>query len=94
MITHLGSADMMVCTQQALEEYVTTAGRELQRQLMQDQLDAVPAGKAIRAGQAACSYSFSTPPTRSRRWMFRRASRSESVIGSGSGASGRALAMP
>ncbi|WP_281274387.1 ISKra4 family transposase [Allorhizocola rhizosphaerae] len=30
----------MICSQQALEEYVTSAGRELQRQLMQDQLDA------------------------------------------------------
>lgn len=40
MITHLGSAGMMGCTQQMLEEYVTQAGRELQRQLMQDQLDA------------------------------------------------------
>jgi hypothetical protein len=35
MIAHLGSVDMMGCSQQMLEEYVTTAGRELQRQLMQ-----------------------------------------------------------
>lgn len=40
MIAYLGSVDMMGCSQQMLEEYVTTAGRELQRQLMQDQLDA------------------------------------------------------
>ena len=40
MITHLGGVDMLACTAQALEEYVTTAGRDLQRQLMQDQLDA------------------------------------------------------
>jgi hypothetical protein len=40
MITRLGGPDMMACSQQVLEEYVTTAGRELQRQLMQDQLDA------------------------------------------------------
>lgn len=45
MIAHLGSVDMMGCTQQMLEEYVTTAGRELQRQLMQDQLDARAAGE-------------------------------------------------
>ena len=57
-------------------------------------LDVVPAGNAIRAAQAACSYSCSTPPRRSRRWMVRWAKRSGSVIGSGSGASGRALAMP
>ena len=35
MIAHLSGADMMICSQQALEEYVTSAGRELQRQLMQ-----------------------------------------------------------
>ena len=40
MIARLGSSDMMSCSQQMLEEYVTTAGRELCRQLMQDQLDA------------------------------------------------------
>jgi hypothetical protein len=40
MVAHLGSVDMMGCSQQMLEEYVTTAGRELQRQLIQDQLDA------------------------------------------------------
>jgi hypothetical protein len=40
MITRLGGADMMGCTQQTLEDYVTTDGRELERQLMQDNLDA------------------------------------------------------
>lgn len=54
----------------------------------------VPAENVIRAGQATCSYSRRTPPRRSRRWMSRCASRCGSVIGSGSGASGRALAMP
>jgi hypothetical protein len=40
IITHLGDEEMMGCTQAALEEYITEAGRELQRRLMQDQLDA------------------------------------------------------
>jgi hypothetical protein len=40
MIARLSDTEMMACTQQVLEKYVTTAGRELQRQLMQDQLDA------------------------------------------------------
>jgi saccharopine dehydrogenase-like NADP-dependent oxidoreductase len=57
-------------------------------------IDPVPADIAIRAGQAACSYSWGMPPRRSRRWMCRWARRSGSVIGSGSGASGRAFAMP
>jgi hypothetical protein len=57
-------------------------------------LGPVPADNAIRARQAACSYSRRTPPRRSRRWMSRWASRCGSVIGSGSGARGRALAMP
>jgi hypothetical protein len=42
----------------------------------------------------ACSYSRSTPPRRSRRWMARWVNWSGSVIGSGSGASGRALTRP
>ncbi len=57
-------------------------------------VNVVPAENVIRAGQAACSYSWRMPPRRSRRWMFRWVSRSGSVIGSGSGASGRTLAMP
>jgi len=40
MVARLSDPRMMACTQHALEEYVTEAGRELQRQLMQDQLDA------------------------------------------------------
>jgi putative ABC transport system permease protein len=39
IITRLGDAEMTGCTEQVLEEYVTTAGRDLQRQLIQDQLD-------------------------------------------------------
>jgi hypothetical protein len=57
-------------------------------------LDLVPAEIAIWAAQATCSYSWRTPPRRSRRWMFSRASWSGSVIGSGSGFSGRRFAMP
>jgi hypothetical protein len=56
--------------------------------------DGVPAENAIRAAQAACSYSRSMPPRRSRRRMFSRVRWSGSVIGSGSGTSGLALAMP
>lgn len=40
IVTRLSDAEMMACTQHVLEEYVTSAGRELQRRLMQDQLDA------------------------------------------------------
>lgn len=40
MVARLSDVEMMACTQQVLEEYVTAAGRDLQRQLMQDQLDA------------------------------------------------------
>jgi hypothetical protein len=54
----------------------------------------VPAENLIRAGQAACSYSCRMPQKRSRRRTSRRASRPGSVIGSGSGWSGLALAMP
>ncbi|MEH1129354.1 ISKra4 family transposase [Micromonospora sp. CPCC 206061] len=48
----MSEAEMMACTQHALEEYVTEAGRELQRQLMQDQLDA-RAAREPRLGQIA-----------------------------------------
>lgn len=40
IITRLSDEEMMACTQAALEEYLTEAGRELKRRLMQDQLDA------------------------------------------------------
>jgi hypothetical protein len=40
IITRLGDPAMMGCTEHVLEEYVTSAGRDLQRQLIQDQLDA------------------------------------------------------
>ena len=40
MIARLGGAEMMACTQEVLEDYLTATGRELQRLLMQDQLDA------------------------------------------------------
>jgi hypothetical protein len=48
----------------------------------------------IRAAQAACSYSLMIPPSHWRRRTSRRAIRSGSVIGGGSGHSGRAFAMP
>ncbi|SDS58760.1 ISKra4 family transposase [Actinoplanes derwentensis] len=40
IITRLSDPEMIGCTEHVLEEYVTTAGRDLQRQLIQDQLDA------------------------------------------------------
>ncbi|MBC9731345.1 hypothetical protein [Streptomyces sp. TRM68367] len=40
MVETLSAPMMMAASQATLEEYVTEAGRELQRQLMQDQLDA------------------------------------------------------
>ncbi|MFH9354701.1 hypothetical protein [Kitasatospora sp. NPDC017646] len=45
MLAHLSEPAMMACTQERLEDYVTTAGRELLRQMMQDQLDARAAGR-------------------------------------------------
>jgi hypothetical protein len=48
IITRLGEQEMMDCTEQVLEEYVTTAGRDLQRQLIQDQLDARAAAEPRR----------------------------------------------
>ncbi|MFD0505164.1 hypothetical protein ACFQ0G_24330 [Streptomyces chiangmaiensis] len=40
MTARLGEAEMMVGTQAELEDYLTVCGRELKRQLMQDQMDA------------------------------------------------------
>jgi hypothetical protein len=54
----------------------------------------VPAENCVRAGRAACSYSWRRPPRRSWWRMRSWASWSRLVIGLGSGASGRALAMP
>jgi hypothetical protein len=48
----------------------------------------------IRAAHAACWYSWRTPPRRSRRRMSSWAMRTGSVIGAGSGFSGRAFSMP
>lgn len=45
----------------------------------------------VRAGQAACAYSWKRPPSRLRRRMSRWSSRSGSVIGSRSGRRGAAL---
>jgi len=52
------------------------------------------AGNPVRAGHAARSYSWRSPPRRSRRWMVRCVIVSGLVIGLGSGCSGRALAIP
>lgn len=49
-----------------------------------------PADNSIRAGQAACEYSWRTPASLSRRRMFRSMIRPGSVIGSGAGRSGAA----
>ncbi len=56
--------------------------------------DFVLAENLVRAAQAACSYSLRIPPRRWRRRTFRRAICPGSMIGGGSGHSGRALAMP
>ncbi|MDH6221784.1 hypothetical protein M2283_009131 [Streptomyces pseudovenezuelae] len=53
-----------------------------------------PAENLIHPVHAACWYSWRMPPSRLRRRMSRRDIRSGSVIGTGSGYSGRALAMP
>jgi hypothetical protein len=52
--------------------------------------DPAPADNSIHAGQAACEYSWRTPPSRSRRRTFRSMIRSGSVIGSGTVRSGAA----
>jgi hypothetical protein len=57
-------------------------------------VDPVPADNLIRTGQAACSYSWRMPPSRSRRRMSRRLILPGSAIGVGSERSGRAFAMP
>jgi hypothetical protein len=56
IITRLGDEQMMSCTAQLLEEYVTSAGRDLQRQLMQDQLDARAAAEHRRAVVAGADH--------------------------------------
>jgi hypothetical protein len=56
--------------------------------------DVALAENLIRARQAACSYSWRIPPRRCRLRMSRWAIWSRSMIGGGSGRSGRALAMP
>jgi hypothetical protein len=72
--------------------------REIQSQLSVEPRrwagDVVPAENAVRAGQAACSYSRRRPPRRSRQRMRSRSSWRILVIGSGTGCCGRALAMP
>jgi hypothetical protein len=56
--------------------------------------NAALAENLIRARQAACSCSWRIPPRRWRLRMSRWAIWSRSMIGGGSGRSGRALAMP
>ncbi|WP_438492677.1 IS630 family transposase [Streptomyces asiaticus] len=58
-----------------------------------DAFDAVLAEYFIRAGHAACLYSWRMPPRRSWRRMSRLLNLSGSSIGEGSGCSGRAFAM-
>jgi hypothetical protein len=65
---------------------VLSARRRLARTL--------PCRNLIRAAHAACWYSWSTPPSRSRRRMSRLAIWSGARSGAGSSWSGRALAMP
>ncbi|MFF3519036.1 ISKra4 family transposase, partial [Streptomyces sp. NPDC002573] len=48
MLARLSDPVMMACTQEVLEDYVTVAGRELIRQIMQDQLDARAAAEGRR----------------------------------------------
>jgi hypothetical protein len=49
MLAHLSGPVMMSSTQEALEDYVTATGRELLRQMMQDQLDARAQAEVRRA---------------------------------------------
>lgn len=56
--------------------------------------DIVLAENLVRAGHAACPYSWRIPPRRSRRRTSRRVICCGSVIGAGKGCSGREFAMP
>lgn len=78
----------------AAAEQVSQAAAHMSAMRVAVLLDVVPAESCVQAGQAACSYSWRRPPRRSRRRMRIWASWSRLVIGSGNGASGRALAMP
>jgi hypothetical protein len=53
-------------------------------------LSLVPAENYVRAGQAACWYSWMMPPSRSLRRTSKRARRSGSVMGAGTARSGAA----
>jgi transposase len=59
-----------------------------------DKPDLVLAENLIPTAHAACWYSWSTPPSRSRRRIWWPAIWSEATSGTGSGWSGRAFAMP
>lgn len=56
--------------------------------------DPALAENLVRAGHAACSYSWRMPPRRSRLGMSRRAIVSGSATCAGNGYNGRAFAMP
>ena len=59
-----------------------------------ERVGGVGAENLIRTAHAACRYSWSTPPSRSRRRMSRLAIWSGATSGTGRGWSGRAFAMP
>src|SRR4051812_3636590 len=62
------------------------------RAVMRALAETVPAENLVRAGHAACSYSWRMPPRRSRLRMLRCAIVAGSAIGVGSANRGRALA--
>ena len=68
--------------------------RRLVADLFETMLDVAPAGNSVRAGQAACTYSWRMPPRWSWRRMLRWAIRSGSSIAAGKGRNGAASAMP
>jgi hypothetical protein len=85
--------DLALATGLRLQEFTHLLRWEIPA-LPPEPTGAAGAENLIHAAQAACSYSWMMPARRSRRRMLSRASWPGSVIGSGSGCSGRALEMP
>jgi hypothetical protein len=85
---HLRAADRSVST---VRTYGTIAGEFI---AFTGTRGGAVAENYICAAHAACWYSWRTPPRRSRRRMSSWAMRTGSVIGAGSGFSGRAFSMP
>ncbi|MEU1596480.1 hypothetical protein ABZ468_27390 [Streptomyces sp. NPDC005708] len=70
MLAHLSDPVLMACTQEKLKDYVTVGGRELLRQVMQDQLDARAVAEERRREVTGADGVVRTPAERGhRRWL-------------------------